>query len=80
MLTEQEFFDDEAWDDWDVPDDELERLYEQEREKVWATFNSIYAGKLHGVSASTKSYLFEEFKRQYFANQAKADRHEGNTI
>ncbi|GAB2027356.1 hypothetical protein OfM2_12590 [Lactovum odontotermitis] len=74
MLTEQEFFDDEAWDDWEATDDELAELYEQAREKVWAAFNAMYADKLHGVSESTKSYLFEDFKRQYFANQARDEK------
>lgn len=71
MLTEQEFFDDGAWDDWEATDDELGLLYEQDRESVWAAFNELYSGKLKGVSQTTKSYLFEDFKRQYFANRAR---------
>ncbi|MDR0300663.1 MAG: hypothetical protein LBI13_11395 [Streptococcaceae bacterium] len=74
MLTEQEFFDQEAWDDWDSSDDELENLYKASREAVWKAFNALYLNKLQGVSEMTKSYLFEDFKRQYFANQARDER------
>ncbi|AYG01343.1 hypothetical protein [Lactococcus allomyrinae] len=69
MITEQEFFDDEAWDDWDATDEEVENLYEINREVVWQAFNALCEGKLAGVSQATKSYLFEDFKRQYFANK-----------
>ncbi len=69
MTTEQEFFDDEAWEDWGATNEELETLYESQREAVWQAFNETYKGKLYQVSQTTKSYLFEEFKRQYFANQ-----------
>ncbi|HEY0222548.1 hypothetical protein [Lactovum miscens] len=71
MLTEQEFFDEDAWDNWKGSNEELQNLYEMERERLWKAFNKIFANKLYGVSESTKSYLFEDFKHQYFANRMR---------
>ena len=74
MITEQEFFDDDAWDDWDAGVEEVTALYDSQRDEVWQAFNEMYAGKLYQVSATTKSYLFEDFKRQYFANQYRDEK------
>lgn len=74
MTTEQDYFDDAAWENWEVSDDELDALYERQRVAVWQAFNETYKGKLYQVSQTTKSYLFEEFKRQYFANQHRDER------
>jgi aspartate/methionine/tyrosine aminotransferase len=68
MMTEQDFFDEEAWEDWDASYEELNQLYEAHRDAVWEAFNALYMGKLYQVSETTKSYLFADFKRQYFAN------------
>lgn len=74
MITEQDFFDQEAWEDWEASDDALENLYESQHDEVWAAFNALYLNKLYQVSETTKSYLFQDFKRQYFANLARDEK------
>ena len=74
MITEQDFFDDEAWNDWDASIDELEMLYDSQHDAVWQAFNELYKGNLYQVSETTKSYLFADFKRQYFAYQHRDEK------